>query len=204
MAAEMMTLGERFHGLPPPKHHGHHHFHGPPAPDRHFGVLLVCILFVAVYKVVRRISRHHKQQHPTIMSQLSQLSSSKSETTINPLLLEGRGRLASGQMQNAGVISKTEPDWMMNVPWSDWQIDQQDITLCQRPDGRLWELGAGASAKVRFSSMHYLTISMQHLMMNAPWSDRQIDQQDITLCQQPDGRLWELGASASAKGMIHL
>ena len=108
------------------------------------------VIFVAVYHVVKRCCKRRRKQNPSVLSQLSQLSA-QSDTMPNPLL-QGRYNLAAGPMQAAGVIPTSNPDWMANVPWSDWQIDQQDIMLCQRPDGRLWELGAGASAKVGYST----------------------------------------------------
>ncbi len=31
---------------------------------------------------------------------------------------------------------------------SDWEIDPQRLTLCERPDGSVWELGRGAYSRV--------------------------------------------------------
>jgi len=147
--ADMMDFGE--HGPGPLSRSMSHSHHGHPRHKSHLGMLAGVITFVAVFHVVKRCCKRRRKQKPTILSQLSQLSA-QSDTMPNPLL-QGRHNPASGPMQAAGVIPTSDPDWMANVPWSDWQIDQQDITLCQRPDGRLWELGAGASAKVGQSSL---------------------------------------------------
>lgn len=146
--SDMLGLGEHNKGPLASTHHSQHHGHGPQHHHEHLGVFVVLIVVALVFHVLKRtIQRcHRRHKQPTILSQLSQLSA-KSDTIPNPLL-EGRFTMATESMQAAGVIPKSEPEWMVNVPWSDWQIDQHDLTLCQRPDGRLWELGAGASAKV--------------------------------------------------------
>lgn len=148
LIADMLGLGEHNKGPLASTHHSQHHGHPPQHHHEHLGVFVVVIVVGLVFHVVKRtIQRcHRRHKQPTIQSQLSQLSA-KSDTVPNPLL-EGRFTMATESMQAAGVIPKSEPEWMVNVPWSDWQIDQHDLTLCQRPDGRLWELGAGASAKV--------------------------------------------------------
>lgn len=129
------------HG-PPPHHHRHH---DADLPWTILAGVLGLLTFAVVFKAARRCCRRYRRHNlPTLSSQLSQLSS-QSDTVPNPLLHKPRPTLA---VQDAGVIPRSEPDWIGNVPWSDWQIDQEDIFLCQRPDGRLWELGAGASAKV--------------------------------------------------------
>lgn len=96
----------------------------------------------------RHRKEQHKQQLPGIASQLSQLTA-EADTVPNPLL-QGRLALAvhTTDVVATDTSSASSTDWIQNVPWSDWQIDQQDIRICQRPDGRLWELGSGASAKV--------------------------------------------------------
>ena len=142
--ADMINFSE--HGPGPLSRSMSHSHPGPPRHKSHLGMLAGVVTFAAVYHVVRRCCKRRRKQKPTILSQLSQLSA-QSDTMPNPLL-QGRHNLATGPLQAAGVIHTSDPDWIANVPWSDWQIDQQDITLCQRPDGRLWELGAGASAKV--------------------------------------------------------
>lgn len=125
--------------------HNHHHKHGGLFHHSPLGMVAGAITFVAVFHVVKRCCKRCKRQKksPTVLAQLSQLSA-QSDTIPNPLL----HTVATGPMQAVGVVPKSDPDWMANVPWSDWQISQEDITLCQRSDGRLWELGAGASAKV--------------------------------------------------------
>ena len=47
------------------------------------------------------------------------------------------------------ALTRSLPSWMGNVPFSDWEIDLADIVIGLRPDGRKWELGAGAFSKVR-------------------------------------------------------
>lgn len=125
--------------------HNHHHKHRGLFHHSPLGVIAGAVTFVAVFHVVKRCCKRCKRQKksPTILTQLSQLSA-QSDTIPNPLL----HTVATGSTQVVGVVPKPDPDWMANVPWSDWQISQEDITLCQRSDGRLWELGAGASAKV--------------------------------------------------------
>ncbi len=34
------------------------------------------------------------------------------------------------------------------MPWSDWEVSDDQIEICKRPDGSDWELGAGAFGKV--------------------------------------------------------
>ena len=36
-----------------------------------------------------------------------------------------------------------------SLPWSDWEIDPRDITICRREDGSDYKLGAGAYGTVR-------------------------------------------------------
>lgn len=35
-----------------------------------------------------------------------------------------------------------------SLPWSDWEVRESDVAICQRPDGSDWELGGGAFGKV--------------------------------------------------------
>jgi hypothetical protein len=45
------------------------------------------------------------------------------------------------------------------VPLSDWLIRSEEIVICRRPDGSLYELGTGAFGKVvtqQFRSTHHL------------------------------------------------
>lgn len=130
----------------PPHHHRHHHGHLLWA---FFTGMMSFIAFALLFHMVRYCLGRCKL--PTLASQLSELSSRSATTFPNPLLANGRVITA---VQAAGIIPKSEPDWMGNVPWSDWQIDQEDILLCKRPDGRLWELGSGASAKVPHVIIH--------------------------------------------------
>ena len=124
-------------------HHRHHHDY------LLWAIIIGMLSFVALklgFKAIKHCHRRHRcSKLPTLASQLSELSS-QSDTFPNPLLVNVRTTTAV--QAQGGVIPKSEPDWIGNVPWSDWQIDQEDILLCKRPDGRLWELGSGASAKV--------------------------------------------------------
>ena len=64
-------------------------------------------------------------------------------------------KLAAAQREtHIGSISGpgTPPRWIDNVPFSDWEIDIADIVIGLRPDGRKWELGAGAFSRVCASS----------------------------------------------------
>ena len=163
MYADIPELGQHGSGHLTASHydHGSNKDH----PRHHHGYLPWAILtgilsFIAVglvFKVIRHWQRrHHRSKgNPTLASQLSELSS-QSDIVPNPLLANARPTMA---VQAAGVMPKADPEWMGNVPWSDWQIDQEDILLCRRPDGRLWELGAGASAKVS----HVIIIHCHHL-----------------------------------------
>ena len=131
-------LSQLMHSQPP----RHEHHHGWEA-----AILASCsfTMVICLVKRAKRLCRQRRYQKHGIVSQLSELSAqSAADTNPNPLL---QGPLALA-VHNADLIPKSETDWIQNVPWSDWQIDQEDITICRRPDGRLWELGSGASAKV--------------------------------------------------------
>ncbi len=57
-------------------------------------------------------------------------------------------REASEQMISSAVAPAMPPSWIGNVPFSDWEIDVSDVVIGLRPDGRKWELGAGAFSRV--------------------------------------------------------
>ncbi|KAL0034790.1 hypothetical protein WJX77_007383 [Trebouxia sp. C0004] len=60
-------------------------------------------------------------------------------------------REASGQQESmisSAVAPAMPPSWIDNVPFSDWEIDVSDVVIGLRPDGRKWELGAGAFSRV--------------------------------------------------------
>lgn len=129
--------------------HRHHH-------DEHhraweMAILASCSLTIifCMVKRAKRLCRQRNRKAAGIASQLSELSAKSAADTVPNPLLQGPLALA---VHNTDVIPKSDTDWIQNVPWSDWQIDQEDITICHRPDGRLWELGSGASAKVRTAS----------------------------------------------------
>lgn len=131
-------LSQLMHSQPP----RHEHPNGWEA-----AILASCSLtmVICLVKRAKRLCRQRRYQKHGIVSQLSELSAQSAADTVPNPLLQGPLALA---VHNADVIPKSETDWIQNVPWSDWQIDQEDITICRRPDGRLWELGSGASAKV--------------------------------------------------------
>lgn len=52
------------------------------------------------------------------------------------------------------------------VPLSDWLIQSEEIVICKRPDGSLYELGTGAFGKVR-CLCHLGTITL--LVKQAPF-----------------------------------
>lgn len=134
--------------------HGHHHLHllhNVYLPWALLTGVLSCLTVGLIFKTARHCCRCRRRKQGTLASQLSELAS-QSDTFSNPLVAKAPPTLA---MQAVGVIPKSDPDWIGNVPWSDWQIDQKDILLCRRPDGRLWELGAGASAKVSHGLPYY-------------------------------------------------
>ena len=61
---------------------------------------------------------------------------------------------ASGQQESmisSAVAPAIPPSWIDNVPFSDWEIDVSDVVIGLRPDGRKWELGAGAFSRVSSS-----------------------------------------------------
>lgn len=66
---------------------------------------------------------------------------------------EGFPKLAAapreGHIGSGGAVLRRPPSWMEHVPFSDWEIDVADVVIGLRPDGRKWELGAGAFSKVR-------------------------------------------------------
>lgn len=61
-----------------------------------------------------------------------------------------------GHIGSGGTVLRRPPSWMEHVPFSDWEIDVADVVIGLRPDGRKWELGAGAFSKVRvFNRLPY-------------------------------------------------
>jgi hypothetical protein len=42
------------------------------------------------------------------------------------------------------------------VPFSDWELRPEDIEICRRPDGRQWEIGAGAFGQVQARAFRWL------------------------------------------------
>lgn len=74
---------------------------------------------------------------------------------------------STGQMGKISsvVVPDTLPAWIDNMPFSDWEIDVADVVIGLRPDGRKWELGAGAFSRVSPASIQICACSMcQHLL----------------------------------------
>lgn len=79
--------------------------------------------------------------------ELSGLTSANSSTSFTAMSVDG------SQNPLAGTVPKPDgdampPAWINDIPFSDWEIDADDVAICLRPDGRKWELGAGAFSKV--------------------------------------------------------
>ena len=72
-------------------------------------------------------------------------------------------KLAAAQREShiSSVAGPDVPPWIDNVPFSDWEIDVADIVIGVRPDGRKWELGAGAFSRVGPVSLQRETIPAQ-------------------------------------------
>ena len=62
---------------------------------------------------------------------------------LQPSLLKAKPGLLTRMF--AGCQSNALP----SLPWSDWEIDPRDITICRREDGSDYKLGAGAYGTVR-------------------------------------------------------
>lgn len=79
--------------------------------------------------------------------ELSGLTSANSSTSFTAMSVDGsQNPLASTAPKPDGVAMP--PAWITDIPFSDWEIDADDVAICLRPDGRKWELGAGAFSKV--------------------------------------------------------
>lgn len=60
----------------------------------------------------------------------------------------GAGSWLGSTGQRAGSLGKQESQIELpRLPWSDWEIPAEQITICKREDGSDWELGAGAFGK---------------------------------------------------------
>lgn len=86
--------------------------------------------------------------------ELSGLTSTMGSASFTALSIDGTSNPAApNPLANALVASKADgiampPSWINNIPFSDWEIDADDVAICLRPDGRKWEVGAGAFSKV--------------------------------------------------------
>ena len=57
----------------------------------------------------------------------------------------GGQMLSSMRGPGAGGSGQIE---LPSMPWSDWEVPADQITICKREDGSDWELGSGAFGKV--------------------------------------------------------
>lgn len=134
-------------------------------------VAVIIIITVSGYYIWRRHLRHVKGIHHTsrrsssidpadsaqgasmqmthadlleskALASLTSLSSSESNPKLDAAPRESH-------IKGGEALTRRPPSWMGNVPFSDWEIDVADIVIGLRPDGRRWELGAGAFSKVR-------------------------------------------------------
>lgn len=59
----------------------------------------------------------------------------------------------AGSGQQLGSLGKQGSTIELpSLPWSDWEISAEQITICKREDGSDWELGAGAFGKVKVTT----------------------------------------------------
>ena len=85
--------------------------------------------------------------------ELSGLTSANSSTSFTALSVNGsQTPLASDAPKPDGAAMP--PAWINDIPFSDWEIAADDVAICLRPDGRKWELGAGAFSKVGPNPRH--------------------------------------------------
>lgn len=76
--------------------------------------------------------------------ELSGLTSATGSASFTALSIEGMPQASSPPKD--GVVMP--PAWIDDIPFSDWEVDADDVAICVRPDGRRWEVGAGAFSKV--------------------------------------------------------
>ena len=132
-------------------------------------VAVVIILTASAYFIWQRHLRHVKGnftsrrsssldpadsvQGPSLQKTHANLIDSKSSAGLTSASSgDSYPKLAAARRENhiSGVdpLIKLPPAWIDNVPFSDWEIDLADVVIGLRPDGRKWELGAGAFSKV--------------------------------------------------------
>lgn len=51
--------------------------------------------------------------------------------------------------KGSGINASLLQNMVASAHVSDWEIDPKRLTLCERPDGSVWELGRGAYSRVR-------------------------------------------------------
>jgi hypothetical protein len=91
---------------------------------------------------------------------VARLGNANGERQATGAAASASGRLPAAQdgqwlgsgVPRSGSLGKQESQIELPaLPWSDWEIPEEQITICKREDGSDWELGAGAFGKVQFS-----------------------------------------------------
>ncbi|KAA6423450.1 MAG: cytochrome P450 [Trebouxia sp. A1-2] len=128
-------------------------------------VALLLVIFTGTFVIWRRHLRRQKGIFETQPSlDPSDIAQGISLQMADASLLDSKaltGSMLSSQdsfshevseQQESMISSEVEPAmpplWIDNVPFSDWEIDVSDVVIGLRPDGRKWELGAGAFSRV--------------------------------------------------------
>ena len=65
----------------------------------------------------------------------------------------GVGGQVLGSMRGPGASGSGQIE-LPSMPWSDWEVPAEQITICKREDGSDWELGSGAFGKVCLTPLH--------------------------------------------------
>ncbi|DBB18025.1 hypothetical protein WJX82_008169 [Trebouxia sp. C0006] len=128
-------------------------------------VALLLGIATGAFVIWRRHLRHRKGTFVTqpsldpsdtthgISLQMADASLLDSKALTGSMLSSEDSFSRQGSEQQESMISSAVapamiPSWIDNVPFSDWEIDVSDIVIGLRPDGRKWELGAGAFSRV--------------------------------------------------------
>lgn len=146
----------------------------------------VVIISAGAYFIWRRRFRHVKgslasrrsssidpadsAQGTSLQMTHANLVESKSLTDLPSLSSHGSyPKLAAARREShiggGDSLPKLPPAWIDNVPFSDWEIDVADVVIGLRPDGRKWELGAGAFSVVRAYCCTSLREATPHMFL---------------------------------------
>lgn len=79
--------------------------------------------------------------------ELSGLTSATGSASFTALSIDGMPPATGNSTPD---LIAMPPAWINDIPFSDWEIDADDVAICVRPDGRRWEVGAGAFSKVGY------------------------------------------------------